>query len=585
MTKERKAGVLLPISSLPAPYGIGTMGESAYRFIDWLKAAGMKLWQVLPLLPTNYGDSPYQSCASDALNYYFIDLDALEREGLLEKADYAFLDWGADPRRVDYEKLFLHRAEVLKKAFARFDRTASDWKKFLKTGKYRDFALFMSLKSKFSYLPWTEWPEPYRLCDEKTIGAFMAENGDELEFWQFTQYLFLRQWNALKAYAHENGVEIMGDMPIYVASDSVEMWKYRGELFLLDEKGAPAAVAGVPPDAFSADGQLWGNPVYDWEKLKGNGYAWWHARIDYALTLFDILRIDHFRGFDRFYAIPAGAADAKEGEWLKGPGAALFEGRKGRPIVAEDLGIIDEGVRKMLKETGYPGMKVLEFAFDGNPDNDHKPSHYGENCIAYTGTHDNEPLLSYIEGLDETARRTFEEDLRRECGAAKVPVRAESASALCKTTIRLLFSGKSFAAVVPMKGGADQFSLHRCARKLELPLQKIGTWKAGGGMAESAGGKISKIKGNRYGKRRNIEACRSYAFKADGDVGGDKSSLRRRDKVRGGERVYSAQPRPSGERIRRGQLENLHGDRVPQRLRHDGNQALRGGGRDRKRRG
>ncbi len=461
MTKERKAGVLLPISSLPAPYGIGTMGESAYRFIDWLKSAGMKLWQVLPLLPTNYGDSPYQSCASDALNYYFIDLDALEGEGLLEKADYAFLDWGADPRRVDYEKLFLHRAEVLKKAFARFDRTASDWKKFLKTGKYRDFALFMSLKSKFSYLPWTEWPEPYRLCDEKTIGAFMAENGDELEFWQFTQYLFLRQWNALKAYAHENGVEIMGDMPIYVASDSVEMWKYRGELFLLDDKGAPAAVAGVPPDAFSADGQLWGNPVYDWEKLKGNGYAWWHARIDYALTLFDILRIDHFRGFDRFYAIPAGAADATEGEWLKGPGAALFEGWKGRPIVAEDLGIIDEGVRKMLKETGYPGMKVLEFAFDGNPDNDHKPSHYGENCIAYTGTHDNEPLLSYIEGLDETARRTFEEDLRRECGAAKVPVRAESASALCKTTIRLLFSGKSFAAVVPMN---DLLCLGKAAR-------------------------------------------------------------------------------------------------------------------------
>lgn len=246
----------------------------------------------------------------------------------------------------------------------------------------------------------------------------------------------------------------------------------------------------------------------------------------------------------------------------------------------------------MLKETGYPGMKVLEFAFDGNPDNDHKPSHYGENCIAYTGTHDNEPLLSYIEGLDETARRTFEEDLRRECGAAKVPVRAESASALCKTTIRLLFSGKSFAAVVPMN---DLLCLGKVARinfpstvsreNWSYPLQKIGTWKAGGGMAESAGGKISKIKGNRYGKRRNIEACRSYAFKADGDVGGDKSSLRRRDKVRGGERVYSAQPRPSGERIRRGQLENLHGDRVPQRLRHDGNQALRGGGRDRKRRG
>lgn len=448
--KKRRAGILLPISALPAPYGIGSLGREAYRFVDWLCEAGMSIWQVLPLLPTNYGDSPYQSCASNALNYYFIDFDFLEKEGLLRPSDYEGIDWGTDRRRVDYGKLFLYKTGVLRTAFSRFDRKKPEWTDFLGRGEYADFALFMSLKSRFGHRPWTEWPEEYREYDEAKAFAYISENREDFEFWQFTQYLFLKQWNALKAYAHERGVEIMGDMPIYVAADSVEMWKHRRELFLLDGKGASSLVAGVPPDAFSDDGQLWGNPVYNWKKMKADGYQWWRDRIDYALRLFDILRIDHFRGFDRFYAIPADSPNAKAGEWMDGPGAELFEGREHCRIVAEDLGVIDDGVRALMKRTGYPGMKVIEFAFDGNPQNEHKPSNYTENFVAYTGTHDNEPLCGYIENLDPWGRRRFESDLERECRAAGVPLRAKTVSAECKTVIRLLFASRADVVLVPL---------------------------------------------------------------------------------------------------------------------------------------
>lgn len=439
----------MPISALPAPYGIGTLGESAYRFIDRLYESGIKIWQVLPLLPTNYGDSPYQSCASNALNYYFIDFDLLSAEGLLKRSEYAFSDWGTDGKRVDYGKLFLRKTDMLRVAFSRFGRRKKKWKEFLSAGFYRDFAVFMSLKSRFGHRPWTEWGE-YRDYDAEKINAYIAENREDIEFWQFTQYIFLEQWDALKAYAHSRNVEIMGDMPIYVAADSVEMWKDREKLFLLDGEGNSSLVAGVPPDAFSDDGQLWGNPVYDWEKMKSDGYKWWHDRIDYALRLFDILRIDHFRGFDRFYAIPAGSETAKSGEWLDGPAAELFRGREHCRIVAEDLGVIDDGVRALMKATGYPGMKVMEFGFDGNPHNEHKPSNYTENCVAYTGTHDNEPFCEYIEKLDGRGRQCFESDLERECRAAGVPLRKGTVSAECKTAVRLLFASRADVAIVPM---------------------------------------------------------------------------------------------------------------------------------------
>lgn len=445
----KKTGILMPISSLPSPYGIGTLGESAYRFVDWLEYTGSKIWQVLPLLPTGYGDSPYQSPAADALNYYFVDLDKLREEGLLLREEYEKLDWGSREDRVDYEKLFLLRVGVLRKAFGRFPKEDPGWQAFLERGKYADFAVFMSLKSRFGYRPWTEWGE-YREYDEERVKNYVAENREDVEFWQFTQYLFLKQWQELKAYARERKVEIMGDMPIYVASDSVEAWKYRRELFMTDGEGNFSLVAGVPPDAFSATGQLWGNPVYDWEKMKKNGYRWWRERIDYAFGFFDIVRIDHFRGFDRFYAISAGAETAEGGEWLKGPGYELFEKIGDRRIVAEDLGVIDDGVRELMRKTGYPGMKVLEFAFDGNPYNEYRPSNYStENCVAYTGTHDNMPLKAFIDKMGGEERRTFERCIREECQKLNVRYHGGNTEGECQTALRLLLASRAETVIIP----------------------------------------------------------------------------------------------------------------------------------------
>jgi len=447
---KRKAGVLMPVSSLPSPFGIGTLGKGAYAFVDWLADSGMKIWQVLPLLPTSYGDSPYQSCASDALNYYFIDFEALKEEGLLQADEYETIVWSDDERRVDYGRLFAYKTEVLQKAFGRFDKTDESWKSFLSAEKYLDFAVFMSLKKRFGYAPWTDWEEPYKTYDERVISAFIAENQREIEFWQFTQFIFLKQWNKLLSYAHAKGISVMGDMPIYVAYDSVETWKYRKDLFVLDEKGNPALKAGVPPDAFSEDGQLWGNPVYDWAKMKENGYAWWKERIRYAFTVFDILRIDHFRAFDKYYAIPEASETAKEGEWENGPGMDLFGDMLEYAIVAEDLGIIDDGVRNLLKNTGYPGMRVFVFAFDGNPKNEYLPSELVENCIAYTGTHDNEPLRSFIENMDKTERKEFECALEKQCLQAEVAYLTETIEDECESIVRLLMSSKADTVIVPM---------------------------------------------------------------------------------------------------------------------------------------
>ena len=448
----RRAGILMPVSSLPSTCGIGTLGAGAYAFVDWLQSAGMQVWQVLPLLPTGYGDSPYQSCASNALNYYFIDFPLLEKEGLLSREDYAGIVWGDDERRVDYGKLFEYKVQVLEKAFSRFDRQSASWQAFLEKAEYLDFATFMTLKRKFHYAPWTEWVEPYKSCEGNLPQEFYQEYEEELLFWQFTQYIFRNQWNSLRQYANAKGISIMGDMPIYLAEDSVETWKYRRKLFLLDEQGNLALRAGVPPDAFSEDGQLWGNPVYDWEKLKKDNYAWWKQRIRYAFdTQFDIIRIDHFRAFDRFFAIPNGAETAKEGEWMDGPKAALFKGFEDAEIIAEDLGIIDDGVRTLLRETGYPGMKVFEFAFDGNPENEYLPSNVQtENCVAYTGTHDNDTLRSFLENMDESTRKDFENVLEDECLKADVPYITETVEAECRSIIELLFSCKANTVIIPM---------------------------------------------------------------------------------------------------------------------------------------
>ena len=448
--RNRKTGVLMPVSSLPSACGIGTLGGGAYTFVDWLHSAGMKIWQVLPLLPTSYGDSPYQSCASDALNYYFIDFDLLCAQGLLQSSDYETVDFGADIRRVDYGKQFENKIDVLKLAYANFDKTDKAWQAFLSEGSYHDFALFMSLKVHFGYAPWEEWEEPLKNCEPTAVAAYETAHKEDILFWQFTQYIFLQQWNALHDYAREKGVEIMGDMPIYVAYDSVETWKHRRELFMLDGEGNASLRAGVPPDAFSEDGQLWGNPVYDWDKHAEDGYQWWKKRIAYAFSLFDIVRIDHFRAFDRFYAVPKHAKTAKEGAWLDGPKEALFAEMKDLAIVAEDLGIIDEGVRELLKNTGYAGMKIFEFAFDGNKMNEYLPAFYGENCVAYTGTHDNDTLRSFIENMDENERRAFTEELENQCLQADVAYISETVEDECESIIRLLVASKANTVVIPM---------------------------------------------------------------------------------------------------------------------------------------
>ena len=470
----RRAGVLMPVSSLPSNCGIGTLGKGAYAFVDWLASAGMKIWQVLPLLPTGYGDSPYQSCASNALNYYFIDFEFLEKDGLLKRSDYAETVWADDERRVDYGRQFFYKVDVLKKAFERFDKNSPVWKAFLKEGKYLDFATFMTLKRKFCYTPWKTWPEPFKSAEGKLPEGFYETEKEELAFWQFTQFIFLKQWKALRTYASKKGVLIMGDMPIYVAEDSVENWKYRKDLFMLDEDGNLSLRAGVPPDAFSEDGQFWGNPVYDWEKMKKDGYAWWKNRIADAFeTQFDWIRIDHFRAFDRFFAIPADAESAKEGEWMDGPKESLFNALPKADIVAEDLGVIDDGVRALLKATGYPGMKVFEFAFDGNPENEYLPSNVKDvNCVFYTGTHDNEPLRAFLEGMDETARKSFEKELERECLEADVPYLTETVEDECATVIELLLSSVADTVILPM----HDVACFGAEARLNAPSTVEGNW-------------------------------------------------------------------------------------------------------------
>ena len=398
----RKAGVLMPISSLPSPWGIGTMGGAAREFIDFLAAAGQSFWQILPLGPTGYGDSPYQSFSSWAGNPYFIDLDDLTGEGLLERREYQHLNWGDDPARVDYGLLYRTRCPVLRKACARLpEREGDRFRRFCsdEAGWLEDYALFMALKERFGGRSWQEWPRPVRLREPAALEEARTQLAVEVDFWKGVQYLFCRQWKKLKAYANEKGISILGDLPIYTALDSADVWA-SPEQFQLDDQGCPTEVAGCPPDAFSEDGQLWGNPLFDWERMKGDGYQWWLRRAGYQLRLFDTLRVDHFRGFESYYAIPYGETTARNGRWRPGPGLDFFQAVNHtlgkQDIVAEDLGFLTPEVHRLLKETGYPGMKVLEFAFGSRElGSDYLPHCYPANCVVYTGTHDNDTCLLY----------------------------------------------------------------------------------------------------------------------------------------------------------------------------------------------
>jgi 4-alpha-glucanotransferase len=342
----RKNGVLMPVASLPGKYGIGCFSKEAYKFIDNLKASGQSYWQILPLGPTGYGDSPYQSFSTFAGNPYFIDLDTLVEEGLLTGAECRKYNWGSDPYRIDYEKIYLSRFKVLKSAFKRFDPSKEPgYRKFVSANKFwlDDYALYMTVKNSFGGVSFIEWDEDIRRRDKKAIDEYRKKYADEIEFYKFIQYEFDKQWTALKAYANGNGIEIIGDIPIYVAFDSADTWA-EPELFQFDKEGLPIAVAGTPPDAFSATGQMWGNPLYAWKYHKETGYAWWIKRIRHCLTLYDVVRIDHFRGFDEYYSIPYGAESAVDGKWVKGPGYALFRAVKKElgdvNVIAEDLGFL-----------------------------------------------------------------------------------------------------------------------------------------------------------------------------------------------------------------------------------------------------
>ncbi|MCI5703839.1 4-alpha-glucanotransferase [Candidatus Pseudoscillospira sp. SGI.172] len=398
----RNSGVLMHLTSLPSPWGIGTMGQAARDFADFLASAGQTYWQILPIGPTSYGDSPYQSFSTFAGNPYLIDLDDLAAEGLLERAEYEGLDWGSDPGAVDYGLLYERRYPVLKRAVARLlAAPPADYAPFLAENALwlDDYALFMALKDAHGGRAWSGWAEPLRRRESAALEEARRTLGGDVAFWKGVQYLFFRQWNALKAYANERGVFFIGDLPIYVAGDSADVWA-RPEQFQLDADLRPVEVAGCPPDGFSADGQLWGNPLFDWGRMEADGFSWWIERIRRQRSFYDVLRIDHFRGFDSYYAIPYGEATARNGQWRQGPGMRLFravEAALGRQdIIAEDLGFLTDSVRQLLRESGFPGMKVLQFAFDSREESDYLPHNYGKHCVVYVGTHDNDTALGWL---------------------------------------------------------------------------------------------------------------------------------------------------------------------------------------------
>lgn len=402
---NRASGILMPITSLPSPFGIGCFSKSAYDFVDWLRGAGQTYWQILPLGPTSFGDSPYQSFSTFAGNPYFIDLEALIEEGVLTQEECEAADFGDDPADIDYKKIYEARYPLLRLACERSNISRNpDYQELAAQNSWwlGDYALFMAVKDRFGGAPWTDWPEDIRLRRESAMEFYRRELCADIEFHQYLQFKFTQQWNALKGYAHRNHIQIVGDIPIYVSMDSADAWAHP-ELFQLDEGNLPTAVAGCPPDGFSATGQLWGNPLYNWAHHRSTGYEWWITRLGYSFQLYDVVRIDHFRGFDEYFSIPYGEETAVNGHWEKGPGLELFQAVEralGRhEVIAEDLGYVTDSVRQLVRDSGFPGMKVLEFAFDSRDSgsaNDYLPHNYTENCVVYTGTHDNETIVGWL---------------------------------------------------------------------------------------------------------------------------------------------------------------------------------------------
>ena len=408
----RTSGILYPVSSLPSRWGIGSFSKEAYEFVDFLKKAGQSYWQVLPFGPTGYGDSPYQSFSTFAGNPYFISLDDLISDGLLTESECYACYWGSNPEYVDYGALYESRFRILYTAYERFKEKkeeAAEFNAFVNKEKdwLEDYCLFMAVKKENNGKPWSEWGELLRNRDKKALAVMSDMLADTVDFFRFQQYEFMKQWKKLHEYANKNGIRIIGDIPIYVAFDSADTWSHP-EQYEFDDDNIPARVAGCPPDAFSATGQLWGNPLYNWTYMKKNGYKWWISRIRRSLEFYDVIRVDHFRGFDEYYAIPYGDETAENGRWEKGPGMDLFkEVRKvlgDVEIIAEDLGYITESVRELLEESGFPGMKVLQFAFDDSEASLYLPYKHVRNCVVYTGTHDNMTTRGWIESISDHDR-------------------------------------------------------------------------------------------------------------------------------------------------------------------------------------
>ncbi len=440
----RTSGILMHITSLPGPYGIGSMGKEAFHFVDFLASAGQRYWQLLPLNPTGFGDSPYQSFCAWAGNPYLIDLDALKEQGLLTPEELEGFAWESAPGRVDYGIQYNRRMAVLALAAGRFQADA-DYEAFLESNQdwLTDYALFMAIKVEQGNVPWLDWPEELKLHQPQALAAAEARLQDSIRLHCFLQYQFDRQWKALRAYAREKGIDIIGDVPIYVPLDSADVWS-NPQLFQLDEDRKPRMVAGCPPDSFTADGQLWGNPLYNWEAMKESGYAWWIRRLSAAAKMFDVVRLDHFRGFESYWAVPAGASTAKDGQWVKGPGMDFVSAiRAALPqlrFIAEDLGYITPEVRRLQLDSGYPGMKIIEFAFDSREAGNYLPHLYPVDSVCYTGTHDN-----------VTLKQWFDEAFPEDVAVAKAYLGLNQEEGYIRGMIRAAQSSVSRLCVVQMQ--------------------------------------------------------------------------------------------------------------------------------------
>lgn len=470
---KRQSGILLHISSLPNRYGIGSFGKECYDFIDYLVRAGQSVWEILPLGQTGFGDSPYSSVCSYSYNPYFISLDTLVKKGLLKKSELS--GCADDTPFVDFGRLYSTRYALLRKAFSRFDASDGAFVSFVKKGVYRDYALYMAIKAVQGSRAFYDWDDAYKYRDGAALREFERQNRSELEFWQFLQYEAKSEWDGVLAYARKRGITVIGDLPLYVAYDSVEVWANPG-CFKLDERLTPKKVAGVPPDYFSQTGQLWGNPVYDYAALKNDGYAWWKRRFRRALQQCDIVRIDHFRGFDRYYEIDYGKADAREGAWVSVDGREVLGEvhktiAKSR-IIAEDLGIIDDGVRSLLADMGYPGMRILGFAFNGESDNPYLPERLEKNCVCYTGTHDNDTLMGLIDNASEWDYANLVRGIKSSCKKLGVACSVGSKKMLARTVIRLGFASKASIFILPMQDVA----LLNGDYRMNTPGREIANW-------------------------------------------------------------------------------------------------------------